>query len=90
MLAECHCYLSYGGKRNEKRKSVFLYYSLVQPTPIMMMKHPSLILHYLHNDYCKAAYKGIAEKINWFNILFASVGLLMCIRARRTLSPTEG
>lgn len=45
MLAEYHCYLSYGGKRNEKRKSVFLYYSLVQPTPIMMMKHPSPILH---------------------------------------------
>lgn len=49
------------------------------------VEHPFLIVK-RQFGYCKTVYKGLAKNMNRFNILFASVNLLMCIRAGRTES----
>ena len=44
------------------------------------VEHPFLIIKHKFG-YSKVAYRGIAKNLNRLNVLFASVNLVMCIRA---------
>lgn len=44
------------------------------------VEHPFLIIKHKFG-YSKVAYRGIAKNLNQLNVLFASVNLVMCIRA---------
>ena len=47
------------------------------------VEHPFLIIKRLFG-YAKVSYRGIAKNLNRLHMLFASVNLLMCVRACRT------
>lgn len=47
------------------------------------VEHPFLIIKHKFG-YSKVAYRGIAKNLNRLNVLFASVNLVMCIRAGRS------
>lgn len=47
------------------------------------VEHPFLIVK-RQFGYAKVAYRGIAKNLNRLNVLFASVNLVMCVRAGRT------
>jgi IS5 family transposase len=50
------------------------------------VEHPFLILK-RHFGYCKTVYRGLFKNKHHIGVLLASVNLLMCARAGRTLKP---